>query len=394
MVFNWLDVVICVVLLTVFIFGLRRGFLLTLGDMLGLVLGAVAAFFAIPWVSTFAANPWWRVGLMIAATVVLLALGQALGRAIATKIRRVMNVDFIRAADRLAGGVLSVFISAAIIGALAFTTSSMGMPGLSLQIGQSKMIAAIRSATPDAVTQAISNARSTLVAETIPEFLEPFAPPVPPAEEADWQASEAQLAAAASTAKVSGTAVECGVNLTGSGFVAAPGLVMTNAHVVAGLSSATVEVGKDEVHRGRVVYFDTDKDIALLRVEDLQAPSLPLASTPLGRGDNAAFIGYPAGGPQQVRGAVVASRATVSIADIYGEDPGSMSVYQLTANVAQGNSGGPLVDEQGEVAGLVFAKSRSDDSVGFALSLSEIQTALRAGAQRTEPLNTGMCLKE
>ena len=82
-IFSWLDLAICIVLLSFFIAGIRRGFLYTVGDMIGLVAGGVAAFFAIPMVSTLASNPWWRVGLMVATAAVLLVLGQALGRVFA-----------------------------------------------------------------------------------------------------------------------------------------------------------------------------------------------------------------------------------------------------------------------------------------------------------------------
>ena len=375
-----------------FIIGVRRGFLLTIGDMLGLIVGGVAAFFAIPLVSTFATNPWWRVSLMVATASVLIILGQALGRVIATRIRHWMNVDFLRAADRLAGGVLSVFITATIIGGLAFSTSSMGIPRLSLEISKSKMIDSIRGLTPEFVDTAISTARSKVIAETLPAFLEPFAPPVQAPENTEWAATDLQLAAAQSAAKVSGTAVQCGVNLTGSGFVVDHELVMTNAHVVAGLSAATVEVGGDEVHRGKVVYFDPQADIALLYVEGLQSEPIPLADEELMRGDAATFVGHPAGGPQQIRGAMVASRAFVSIADIYGDDPSRISVYQLTAEVAQGNSGGPLLDDSGDAVGMIFAKSRSDDEVGFALSLEEIEKALEIGADRRSSIKTGDCI--
>lgn len=391
-IFSWLDVVICAVLLTFFVIGLRRGFLLTVGDMLGLIVGGVAAFFAIPLVSTLANNPWWRVGLMIATAAVLIILGQALGRVIATRIRHWMNVDFLRAADRIAGGVLSVLITATIIGGLAFSTASMGIPRLSMEISKSRMIDTIRGLTPEFVDSAISTARSKVIAETLPAFLEPFAPPVQPPADSAWEATDLQLAAAESAAKISGTAVQCGVNLTGSGFVAGPELVMTNAHVVAGLSAATVEVGGDEVHRGKVVYFDPETDIALLHVEGLQSPAIDLADEELTRGDAAAFVGYPAGGPQQIRGALIASRANVNIANIYGEDQSRISVYQLTAEVAQGNSGGPLLDEDGDAVGLIFAKSRSDNEVGFALSLDEMEHAMDLlGAQRTT-VKTGDCV--
>ncbi|GAA1404669.1 serine protease [Glutamicibacter uratoxydans] len=392
--FSWLDVVISAVLLTFFILGIRRGFLLTVGDMVGLVVGGIAAFFAIPLVSTFASNPWWRLSLMVAVAAVLIILGQALGRFIATKIRHWMNVDFLRSADRLAGGALSVLITATIIGALAFSASSMGIPRLSAEIAKSKMIETIRGLTPDFVTSAISSARSAVMAETIPAFLEPFAPPVAPAEETDWKANDIQRAAAKSVAKISGTAVQCGVNLTGSGFVVDDELVMTNAHVVAGLSAATIEIGDEQLRRAKVVYFDPQADIALLHVDGLEAEPIPLAHHDLSRGDSAAFIGYPAGGPQQIHGAVVASMATVSIANIYGEDPGRLSVYQLSAQVAQGNSGGPLVDSNGDVAGLIFAKSRSNEDVGFALSLEEMQKALDAGGHRTTSIKTGTCISD
>jgi len=393
-VFGWLDAVICVVLLTFFIIGLRRGFLLTVGDMLGLVVGGVAAFFAIPLVSTLASNPWWRVGLMVATAAVLIIMGQALGRFIATKIRHWMNVDFLRAADRLAGGALSILITATIIGALAFSASSMGIPRLSAEIAKSKMIETIRGLTPDFVTSAISTARSAVMAQTIPALIEPFAPPVAPVEDTDWKPNDLQLASAKSVAKISGTAVECGVNLTGSGFVIDDDLVMTNAHVVAGLSAATVETGKGQLNRGKVVYFDPEADIALLYVEGLAAEPIDLATEDMVRGNSAAFVGYPAGGPQQVRGAVVASKATVSIANIYGEDHSQLSVYQLTAEVAQGNSGGPLLDESGDAVGLIFAKSRSDDEVGFALSLAEMREALNAGGHKTTSIKTGACISD
>lgn len=391
-IFSWLDVVICAVLLIFFIFGLRRGFLLTVGDMVGLLLGAVAAFFAIPLVSTYVAHPWWRVALMAGTAAVLIILGQALGRVIATRIRHWMNVDFLRSVDRIAGGVLSTIIIATIIGGLAFSASSMGIPQVSMEIGKSSMIKAIRSVTPQFVNSAISSARSKVIAETLPAFLEPFAPQVEQQIDQNWQATDLQRTAAESAAKISGTAVQCGVNLTGSGFVVGPELVMTNAHVVAGLGSATVETGRDEVHRGRIVYFDPETDIALLYVEDLETPAIELAPDELTRGDSAAFIGYPAGGPQQIRSAVVASRANVSIANIYGEDPSRISVYQLSAAVAQGNSGGPLLDDQGEAVGLIFAKSRSDDQVGFALSLSEMEDALQTLGSKRTAVSTGDCV--
>ncbi|GAA0193036.1 MarP family serine protease [Glutamicibacter creatinolyticus] len=392
--FNCLDIAICIVLLSFFIAGVRRGFMLTVGDMLGLVAGGIAAFFAIPLVSTWVSNPWGRVGLMVGAAAVLILLGQALGRVIATGIRRRLNFDVVRVFDRLMGGALSVLITATVIGALAFSTSSMGIPRLSTEIAQSSMIATIRNATPQFVTSAISSARSAVMAQTLPAIMEPFAPVVEPVEETGWAPSQAQLDVEDSVAKISGTAAQCGVNLTGSGFVVAPEMVMTNAHVVAGVSAATVEVPDQELLRAKVVYFDPAADIAVLNVPGLRAETLPMAGQDLVRGDEAAFIGHPAGGPLQIRGAVVASEATVTIADIYEQKTGPLSVYQLTAEVSQGNSGGPLVNEDGQAVGMVFAKSRSDEEVGFAQSLDELEEAMAKAAGRTKSIKTGGCLQD
>lgn len=390
--FNWLDILICIALLSFFIAGIRRGFLLTVGDMLGLVAGGVAAFFAIPLVSTWVSNPWGRVALMVGVAAVLILLGQALGHVIATWFKRRLHFDAVRVFDRLMGGALSVLITGTVIGALAFSTSSMGIPRLSTEIANSKMIEMIRGATPEAVTKAISSARSAVMAQTLPTILEPFAPTVEPVEEGEWEPTEGQLAAQSSVAKISGTSVQCGVNLSGSGFVVADELVMTNAHVVAGLTSATVELPEEGLLGGKIVYFNPATDIAVLYVQDLQSPTLTLAAEDLVRGDSAAFSGHPSGGPLQTRGAVVASQATVSIANIYGEDPGPLSVYQLTAEVIQGNSGGPLLDEQGKGVGMIFAKSQSEDNVGFALSLIEVQRALAQAEDQTTSVSTGECI--
>ena len=148
--------------------------------------------------------------------------------------------------------------------------------------------------------------------------------------------------------------------------------------------------GKGPHYRAEVVLFDPERDIAVLLVRRLSAPALSIGQN-LGRGDDAVVAGFPrnggfSSGPARVRSLL---RATGS--DIYGQPGAVRQVYQLYAKVEPGNSGGPLLATDGSLAGIVFAKSLDDQSTGYALTLEESRSSLRAGAGRSTPVGTGAC---
>ena len=202
------------------------------------------------------------------------------------------------------------------------------------------------------------------------------------------QLAGAVAAAKGSTVKVAGYG--CGVIQEGSGFVAAPGLVVTNAHVVAGIAQPLVQVDSS-IEAATVVLFDPSFDIAVLRVPGLHAPVLTLNPTTVDRGAQAAVLGYPDGGPFSVDAAGVMARFEAQGRDIYGDALTVRNVYEIDARVRPGNSGGPLVLPDGHVAGVVFSRSTVDANVGYALTSPDVLVRVARAEAATHPVGTGRC---
>ncbi|WP_323959309.1 MarP family serine protease [Arthrobacter sp. JZ12] len=387
-----LDIILLLVLFGYLVAGLKNGFLVTLGGIIGFAAGAVAAFFAIPLVSSWVPDNGWRLPAVIATALLLVVLGQALGAGLGRALSSRTGSAPVRAIDRLLGGVTNVLVAALVLAMLAFSISTMGVPFLSQSIASSRVINSIDTMTPSPVRSWMAEIRSIAVADGIPTLLEGVAPAAPvPVPDASVDTPELATASQ-SVLRIAGTAYQCGQNQTGSGFVVAPGKVVTNAHVVAGVNQPVVELPGAGAMPGRVVYFDTVKDIAVIAVDGLDRQPIALGED-LTAGDTAAFAGYPAGGPFQIQPASVQGRSDVLVENIYGADPTATDVYTLAANVQQGNSGGPLLDMQGRVAGLIFAKSTSDVPVGYALTLAELRPAVEQADALTETVSAGQCTR-
>ncbi len=386
-----LDIVLLLILLSYLVSGLRKGFVVTLGGIVGIVAGAVAAFFAIPLVSQWVPDSGWRLTAAIAVAVLLVVLGHALGSGIGAGIRRRMDFPPLRPVDRVLGGAMNLAVTALVISMLAFSLGTMGVPFISQQIAGSKVIAAIEHLTPNPVKAWAAQVRSAVVADGIPLVLDPQAPRKPAPIPDTSTDTPALNEASASVLRIAGTAFQCGQNQTGSGFAVAPNRVMTNAHVVAGVNEPVVEIPDGRVLPGRVVFFDAVRDLAVLAVDDLNVRPLPLGGE-LSEGDFAAFQGYPAGGPFQSNPATIQGRSQVLVQNIYGADPSSLQVYTLAADVKQGNSGGPLLDADGNVAGVVFAKSTQNVPVGYALTLEEVKPVVDAASGYQETISAGQCV--
>ncbi|MET4621850.1 S1-C subfamily serine protease [Arthrobacter sp. 2762] len=388
-----LDLALILMLLSYLIYGLRNGFLVTLGGIAGFVVGAIAAFMAVPLVSGWVSDSGWRLTATVGAAVVLIALGHGLGTMIGRKVRHAVRIKPLHAADRLIGGVVSVVVAALVMSMLAFSISSLGVPFVSQQLAESRVIRYIDSLTPTPVKTTMAQLRSTVIGDGIPKLIEGFGPatPVPvPNESTDTPALNK---AAESVLKIAGTAFECGQNQTGSGFVVSPGRVVTNAHVVAGVSQPVVEIPDGGALPGRVVYFDSQRDIAVLAVDGLSSDPLQL-SPDLAAGSPAAFAGYPHGGPFQSKPATVQGISTILVPDIYGSNPSPELVYKLAGDVQPGNSGGPLLTMQGQVAGLIFAKTTTDAALGFALTMEDIQPVAAQAPGLSAPVSPGQCTRK
>jgi S1-C subfamily serine protease len=197
-------------------------------------------------------------------------------------------------------------------------------------------------------------------------------------------------AASRSVVRVLGTA--CGLAIEGSGWVAAPGVVVTNAHVVAGEHDTTVEpFGREPQLSAYAIAFDPTDDVAVLRVPGLSLSSLSFASSmPAGRAG--AVLGYPENGPFDARAARIGTTQRVLTDDAYGNGPVSRLLTPLRGLVRPGNSGGPLVDRAGAVLTTVFASTSGGGSAGgYGVANATVRHVL-AGIGPTPPMvGTGEC---
>jgi S1-C subfamily serine protease len=193
-------------------------------------------------------------------------------------------------------------------------------------------------------------------------------------------------AAAGSVVKVLGTA--CGLGVEGSGWVAGDGVVVTNAHVVAGQKDTRVLLGGDEPGiDAEAVHFDPRNDIAVLRVPGLGAPALPLAASPR-PGTSAAVLGFPRNGPYDERAGRLGETREVVTQDAYGRGPVRRSITSLRGAVRSGNSGGPMVDGRGRVVTTIFAATTSGPRGGYGVPNAVVRAAL--GDSRGT-VSTGPC---
>lgn len=391
--FTLLDIALLLWLLWQTIYGLRVGLLVSLGGLLGLVAGAVAAFFAIPGVNSLVTDSAWRVAAVVVTVIVLLGLGHAIGVRIGGAISRRGVRGPLNVINRVLGGALNLAVGALMISVIAFSVTNLGIPSVSGLIGKSKVIATIDTLIPTPVKSAVAQLRSLALSEGIPQILGQISPTLPGTPPSTSTNTPALIAASASVLRISGTAYQCGQNQTGSGYVAAPGRVITNAHVVAGVTRPVVDVPGGGSMAARVVYFDPKNDLAVLAVDGLSTQPL-VAGKQLTAGAAGAFSGYPHGGPFESKPAAVESVAPMLVPDIYGNDPHSEEIYQLSADVQPGNSGGPLLDMEGRVVGVVFAKATQNIPVGYAFTLTELGPVSQKAESLTSQVSSGNCIKE
>jgi S1-C subfamily serine protease len=194
---------------------------------------------------------------------------------------------------------------------------------------------------------------------------------------------------AKSVVKILGTA--CGLGVEGSGWIARPGVVVTNAHVVAGQDDTTVQLaGTGPMLAAHALVYDPEDDIAILRVDGLGGHPLTIASNPPS-GRSAAILGFPENGPYDVRAGRVGEARSVLTQDAYGRGPIQRSITTLRGTVRPGNSGGPMVDARGRVVTTVFAAARTGPAGGYGVPNSIVRRDL--GRVGSGSVSTGPCAR-
>jgi len=389
---NLVDVAVLVVVAIAAIQGLRLGAVLQVltfgGFLLGLYLGALLASVTTGWVHSSSARTLVALTTMLGMAVLVGAVGRIAGGQIFRRVHR----GRLGAVDSALGVVVAVVASLLALWLMANTLVNSSSEALNSSISHSTIIRSLDSVLP-ATPSVFSRMQNFLSAEGFPPVFAQLAPasagPVTPA--ADSQVRTAVAAAGPSTVKIVGAG--CGDIQEGSGFVVAPGLVVTNAHVVAGISHPTVDDASGE-HSTQVVLFDPSFDLAVLRVQGLPERALTLDPQDAGRGTPATVLGFSGGGPFTAASGGVMAQFTAVGRDIYGQGLTSRDVYEIQAVVRPGNSGGPLVEPDGTVIGVVFSRSTTNGDIGYALTSPGVRSRVVRAESLTAPVGTGACVAD
>jgi S1-C subfamily serine protease len=380
-----LDWIIVVLTLLGAALGYSRGFVVGALSLVGFGLGAVLGTRLSPLLlSEGSASPYSPLFGLVGA----LAIGSILAAGfsgVAYHLRRgAQRVPGFATVDGALGALLSAGVALAIAwlaGAVALQTP--GIHDLRLQVQRSAVLRTLNDVLPP--SGPILNALARF--DPLPALRGPRADVAPP-RAAIARAAGVQRAGR-SVVKVLGTA--CGLGVEGSGWVTTDGLVVTNAHVVAGQDDTTVQLrGEGPRLRATAVAFDERNDVAVLRVGGLDAPGLPLrASVPAGTA--AALLGFPLNGPYDVRAARMGQTRAAISDDAYGNGPVTRRIAPLRGTVRHGNSGGPLVDVGGAVVGTVFASTVGEERAGGYAVPNDVVRRVLAGAGRR--VSTGPCTR-
>jgi S1-C subfamily serine protease len=386
-----LDIVLVLLLLSYLVYGFRIGLVRSLAGIAGLIAGGIAAVFAIPLVTSWVPQPEWRIAAVLITIFVLIGAGNMIGLWIGRLLGRQVDRTPLKALDRLVGAALGLVTTALVLSLVASGVGSLGLPILTEAISGSTVLRTIDKVTPDPVESLLAQLRSAVIDDGIPTITNALGQgeqlPIPQLD----TGSDALRKASQSVVRITGNAYACGQGQAGSGFVIAPGRVITNAHVVAGVDRPIVETPGDTAREGTIVYFDPVGDLAVIAVDGLSAA--PLGFSPnLATGAAAVVDGYPFGGPFTSQPAVVNAVGPILANDIYGDNPAPREVYTLGATVEHGNSGGPLLTEDGAVAGLVFAKDADGAKIGYALTMTELTPVFAQAPSLSQPVASGACI--
>ncbi len=386
---NLVDVGIILVLGLAAAHGVTQGAVLQIfsfgGFWIGLLIGAALA----PVLSSVTQSPFAGAFISLVTFLGLALIGGAAGRYIGTHAWSALQRLKLGVLDAAMGAIVAILAALAAIWLIAILLTAGPTRDVSRAINRSVIVRALVENLPPAPS-VFSRVQQFISVTPFPRVFEGIEPiPAGPIDVPGNAVVQAAVdRAQASTVRVVG--VGCGGIQTGSGFVADSGLVVTNAHVVAGIQDPQVEDSRGS-HRATPVLFDPALDVAVLRTSGLAGTALPLADGEAKRGQGGAVLGYPGGGRFTAGpGAIVRKFAAIG-RDIYGRELTRRDVYQLQAAIRQGNSGGPFVRQDGTVLGVVFAASTTESNVGYALTSQEVLPKLRQARGVTNEVSTGPC---
>jgi len=390
------DGFIVVAVLAAMTSGWRQGGLASLLSAVGILAGFIIGLGVAPLVLQITDQVGIRFLLALGMLILLIGLGQLLGSALGHAIRDRMKTKSGQRVDSSFGAILMSVFSLVLIWLIATPMAT----GLSNSVGkgvrESAILREVNKAMPDELTQLPRSISGMLNDSGLPPVMMPWED----GSSVDVEAPNIEVADQAmvqdirpSVVHVIADADGCRRRMMGSGFVTADNYVVTNAHVVAGTQTAYVDtvVG---IKEARVVYYNPEVDIAVLRAENLGLEPLAWADSPAYTGDDAVVMGFPHSGPFTANAARIRERVNIAGPDIYSNSRVERESYILRGTVVQGNSGGPLISPNGTVLGLIFGASVDDTDTGYAITAEEVRAHIGDVTRFENSVDTQECVAQ
>lgn len=396
---NVLDILLVAAAVWFAVVGYRQGFVVGVLSVCGFVGGGLLAIYLLPVVWDLltdgaALGPTAAFGAIV-LVLIAASVGQGLTTHLGNQLRQYITWSPARSLDATGGALVNVVALLLVAWLLGTALASTTLPTVAREVRQSQVLNGVAEVMPKSADTWFGEFSSVLSENRFPQVFAPFQSEQitnVPAPDPALTGSPVVERARESIVKVVGTAPSCGKILEGTGFVFAPQRVMTNAHVVGGVDEPTVQIGGEgEEYDGEVVLYDWQRDIAVLEVPELDAPALPFDQDDAGRGDDAIVAGFPENGGFDVRAARVRDRITANGPDIYRRGTVNRDVYSLFTLVRQGNSGGPLLNPEGAVVGVIFARSMDDQDTGYALTVDEVRADIERGRTASRQVDSDSC---
>ncbi len=392
-----LDLILIALIAAFAVAGYRQGFIIGVLSLAGFVVGVGVGAVIAPSVSrALAKSVPWQAFIAILVVFGMAVLGMLVASGIGVAVRSRLTGRPATIADSLGGAavnVIAVVIVAWLIGSFVVNAP---FPAIATQVNNSAVLRTVDRVMPHGalylpvfpqLRSLLANGLYTQVFSAIgaENGLNLAAP------DQGVLASRALARVEPSIVKIEGVAASCSLRIEGSGFVISPGHVLTNAHVVAGVTNGPLVFASDDhTYHGHVVLYDSQRDLAVIDVPGLTAPPLRFAPQ-AGDGTNAIVAGYPLDHPLTVVAARIGHIVTAYGPNIYQTTVVHRQIYPIRAQIQPGNSGGPLLSQGGRVYGVVFAASTSIKDRGYALTGAEVASDAAAGSAATTPVSTHAC---
>lgn len=375
--------------------GWHRGFISGLLSFVGFLGGGLIAAIVLPRIvdassmSMVARSVIIGVGILSACFA-----GQLLTGMFGDRLRDSMSWTPVRMVDHLGGVALNLLVLAVLTWMVVSIAMFLPSTSITEQLRESKLAGAFAAMVPDQAQRVFTGIQGVLSTTSVPDLFSGMVGLAGPEVKAPDESAltSASRGAAASVVKVTGVADECDSQVSGSGFVIGPGSVLTNAHVVAGLTEVIVHTDTDVAGlSGRVVYFDPIGDVAIVRIPGLRFKPLRFGTQPAVSGDPALVAGYPHSGSLVLTPVRVRTQIQARTADIYGTTSANRTVYIVRGPVQRGDSGGPLLDRTGAVLGMAFGSNPDEASNGFVIANDELRKIAALASSFVDAVDTGDC---